>query len=139
MVSGSGLILGIGVDVVAVSEFVEQLGRPGTAIASSFTGAERRDSAGSGDRDEQSQAKHLAARWAAKEAVIKAWSGGNFGGVPALPSARPQDIEVRTDAWGRPSVRLHGEVAAALGDAVVHLSLTHDGDTAAAFVVIERP
>ena len=136
------MILGIGVDVVAVSEFAEQLGRPGTAIASSFTGGERRDSAaaaGGQGRDEQAQAKHLAARWAAKEAVIKAWSGGNFGGAPAVEAVRPRDIEVRTDAWGRPSIRLHGEVAAALVDAVVHLSLTHDGDTAAAFVVIERP
>lgn len=124
--------------MVAVSEFAEQLGRPGTAIASSFTGAERRDCADSG-RDPAAQAKHFAARWAAKEAVIKAWSGGNFAGPPALETVRPQDIEVRTDAWGRPSIRLHGEVAAALGDAVVHLSLTHDGDTAAAFVVIERP
>ncbi|WP_024795414.1 holo-ACP synthase AcpS [Tomitella biformata] len=134
------MILGIGLDVVAVSEFAEQLGRPGSAIASSFTSGERRDCAGRGAglRDEAAQAKHFAARWAAKEAVIKAWSGGNFGGAPALESVRPQDIEVRTDAWGRPSIRLHGEVAVALGDAVIHLSLTHDGDMAAAYVVIER-
>lgn len=125
--------------MVAVSEFAEQLGRPGTAIASSFTSGERRDCAGDG-RDGPAQAKHFAARWAAKEAVIKAWSGGNFAGAPALERVRPADIEVRSDAWGRPSIRLHGEVAAALGqNAIVHLSLTHDGDTAAAFVVIERP
>lgn len=131
------MILGVGIDVVAVSGFAEQLGVPGTAVRSSFTAGERRDCAGPG-RDEAEQAKHFAARWAAKEAVIKAWSGGNFGGAPAVDRVRPEDIEVRVDAWGRPSIRLHGEVAEALGDAVVHLSLTHDGDTAAAFVVIEQ-
>lgn len=136
------MILGIGIDMVAVSGFAEQLGVPGTAVLSSFTAGERRDcarSAAGAVREDAAQAKHLAARWAAKEAVIKAWSGGNFGGAPALDSVRPEDIEVRTDAWGRPSIRLHGEVAAALKDAVVHLSLTHDGDFAAAYVVIELP
>lgn len=136
------MILGVGIDLVAVSGFAEQLGVPGTAVLSSFTPGERRDcavSAGGVVREEAAQAKHLAARWAAKEAVIKAWSGGNFGGAPALDSVDPRDIEVRTDAWGRPSIRLHRAVAAALGDAVVHVSLTHDGDMAAAYVVIERP
>lgn len=137
------MILGIGIDLVAVPGFAEQLGVPGTAVPSSFTAGERRDCALSRSgvaREDAAQVKHFAARWAAKEAVIKAWSGGNFAGVPALEAVRPQDIEVRTDAWGRPSIRLRGEVAAALGsDVVIHLSLTHDGDTAAAFVVIERP
>ena len=129
--------------MVAVSGFAEQLGIPGTAVLSSFTAGERRDCVVSGSgatRESAAQAKHFAARWAAKEAVIKAWSGGNFAGSPALAAVRPQDIEVRTDAWGRPSIYLHGDVAAALGrDVAIHLSLTHDGDTAAAFVVVERP
>lgn len=144
------MIVGVGVDVVAVPGFAEQLARPGTAFARAFTPGERRDCAGTRARDGSAapsraraeQAAHFAARWAAKEAVIKAWSAGVFGGPPVLPEAEMREIEVVTDAWGRPSVRLRGEVAAAvresLGEIAIHVSLSHDGDMAAAYVVIER-
>lgn len=130
------MIHGVGVDVVAVSGFGEQLARPGTALRSSFTAAELRDAAGD-DRDAAAQTKHLAARWAAKEAVIKAWSGGRFGRGLITESVPPRDVEVRTDAWGRPAVRLRGVIGQALEGARIHLSLSHDGDVATAFVVIE--
>lgn len=130
------MIHGIGVDVVAVSGFGEQLDRPGTALRSSFTAAELRDAAGDG-RSAADQVKHLAARWAAKEAVIKAWSGGRYGHGLITESVPPRDVELRTDAWGRPAVRLRGVIGDALAEARIHVSLSHDGDTATAFVVIE--
>lgn len=126
-------VLGVGLDLVSVSEFAEQLGRPGTEVLRSFTAGERRDSA----QRSSDRARHLAARWAAKEAVIKAWSGGNFAHRPALDQVRPEEIEVVTDAWGRPAIRLSGAVAAAIPDVRIHVSLTHDGDMAGAFAVIE--
>ncbi|GAA11177.1 holo-[acyl-carrier-protein] synthase [Gordonia alkanivorans NBRC 16433] len=126
-------VLGVGIDIVSIPEFAEQLRQPGTTFADRFTVGERRDSAaGTGD-----DARHLAARWAAKEAVVKAWSVSRFSRSPLLPLIRHSDIEVVTDNWGRPAIRLSGEIGNHLRDTVVHVSLTHDGDTAAAVAILE--
>ena len=68
--------------------------------------------------------------------MIKAWSGSRFAQRPALPEGIHRDIEVITDMWGRP-VRLTGAIAEHLADVVIHVSLTHEGDTAAAVAVLE--
>ncbi len=128
-------IVGVGIDLVSIPEFAEQVDQPGTVFAETFTPGERRDAA-----DKSSvAARHLAARWAAKEAVIKAWSGSRFALRPVLPEDIHRDIEVITDMWGRPKVRLTGKVAEHLAGLVIHVSLTHDGDTAAAVAVLESP
>ena len=95
-------------------------------------------------RDEDPLARHLAARWAAKEAVIKAWSAALYGAPPPIAPdlLRWSEIETLCDAWGRPTVRFGGEVArqiaATLGDdARWNVSLSHDGGSAIAFVVLE--
>ena len=100
-------IVGVGIDVVSIPDFAEQVDQPGTVFAETFTPGERRDAA---DKS-SSAARHLAARWAAKEAVIK--------------------------AWGRPKVRLTGAIAEHLADVTIHVSLTHEGDTAAAVAILE--
>ena len=126
-------IVGVGIDVVSIPDFAEQVDQPGTVYAETFTPGERRDAA-----DKSSlAARHLAARWAAKEAVIKAWSGSRFAQRPMLPEGIHRDIEVITDMLGRPKVRLTGAVAEHLADVVIHVSLTHDGDTAAAVAILE--
>jgi holo-[acyl-carrier protein] synthase len=126
-------IVGIGIDVVSIPAFAEQVDQPGTVFAETFTPGERRDAA-----DKSSlAARHLAARWAAKEAVIKAWSGSRFALRPVLPEGIHHDIEVVTDMWGRPKVRLTGAIAEHLADVVIHVSLTHEGDTAAAVAILE--
>lgn len=126
-------VLGLGIDIVAVSEFAEQLALPGTTFAERFTAGERRDAAAGTGPD----ARHLAARWAAKEAVIKAWSVSRFSHAPVLPIIEHTDIEVVSDTWGRPAVRLRGAIAEHLAGTRVHVSLTHDGDAAAAVALIE--
>lgn len=124
---------GVGVDVVGISAFAAQLDEPGTRFARVFTPAERRTTGGEPQR--------LAARWAAKEAVVKAWSSTVSGPDP-LPRDRVdlREIEVRTDATGRPSIRLHGEIGRSMAGFTVLVSLTHDpaADIAAAFVVLVR-
>ncbi|AWH91681.1 holo-ACP synthase [Dietzia lutea] len=97
-------------------------------------------------RDEDPLARHLAARWAAKEAVVKAWSAALYGAPPPIAPdlLRWAEIETVCDAWGRPTVRLGGEVArqvaATLGEDVRwNVSLSHDGGSAIAFVVLEGP
>ncbi len=126
--------VGVGVDVVGVSAFAEQLDQPGTRFAGVFTPGERRTAAGDPQR--------LAARWAAKEAVIKAWSSTYAGRPDPLPRDRVdlREIEVRTDAWGRPTIRLHGEIARGMAAYTVLVSLSHDpaADTATAYVVLQR-
>ena len=89
-------------------------------------------------------ARHLAGRWAVKEAVIKAWSAALYGSPPPIA---PEvllwsEIETVCDAWGRPAVRLSGEVArqvaATVGEDVRwNVSLSHDGSSAVAFAVLE--
>ena len=126
-------IVGVGIDVVSIAEFAEQVDQPGTVFAETFTPGERRDAA-----DQSSlAARHLAARWAAKEAVIKAWSGSRFAQRPVLPEGIHRDIEVITDMWGRPKVRLSGGIAEHLEHVTVHVSLTHEGDIAAAVAILE--
>jgi holo-[acyl-carrier protein] synthase len=78
-------------------------------------------------------AESFAARFAAKEAVMKALGSGYGDGVAW------RDIEVvRTS--GRPIITLHGgaaERAAAIGAGRWHLSLTHTAGQALAYVVAE--
>jgi holo-[acyl-carrier protein] synthase len=126
-------IVGVGIDLVSISEFAEQVDQPGTVFAETFTPGERRDAS---DKS-SSAARHLAARWAAKEAVIKAWSGSRFSHRPVLREDIHRDIEVITDMWGRPKVRLTGEIAEHLKHVTIHVSLTHEADTAAAVAILE--
>lgn len=118
-------------DIVSVPEFSEQLTRPGSVFAARvFTPSEASYCAGDSSR--------FAARWAAKEAVLKAWSSSRFGQPPEAPEQLYREIEVVKDAWGRPSVALHGRVAECLEGVQVHVTLTHDGPMAGAMVVLER-
>lgn len=116
------MIVGIGVDVVDLGRFDRAVTRTPRLIERLFAQSERDLSLHS-----------LAARFAAKEALVKAI--GQFGGM------RWTEMEVVTDADGGPAFRLHGvaaELVASRGIDSVHLSLTHDGGVACAFVVAER-
>jgi holo-[acyl-carrier protein] synthase len=76
--------------------------------------------------------EHLAARYAAKEAVFKGLGTGVIGAL------RWRDVEVVRDACGGPRVILHGaaaRLAAARGFRRCALSLTHAGDYALAAVL----
>lgn len=132
---------GVGVDVVGVTSFAAQLAEPGTRFARVFTPGERR-TARRDRRSPSQEAQSLAARWAAKEAVLKAWSSSVYGGPEVLDPASVdlREIEVVSDAWGRPAVRLHGAIGAALAGRQVLLSLSHDpdADVAIAFVVLQE-
>src|ERR1700739_1974019 len=127
-------ILGVGIDLVSIPDFAEQCAQPVTVFAETFTPGERRDAA---DKS-SSAARHLAARWAAKEAVIKAWSGSRFSKRPVLPEGIHRDIEGVTHMLCRPKVRLYGEFAEHLKGVPIRVSLTHEGDTAAAVAVLEQ-
>ena len=124
-------VQGVGVDLVHVPSFAEQLAQPGSRFADVFTPGERRDVAARGGH-----ARHFAARWAAREALIKAWSQLVYGEPPLLGDEALRQIEVACDAWGRPRLLLGGDVAAYLGECRADLSLSHDGEYAVAYVVL---
>ena len=124
------MIVGIGVDVVhiprirgAIERWQERfLGRVFTPDELAY--AKRR-------RD---PAEHLAARFAAKEATLKALGTGLAMG------ARWREVEVRRARGEPPRMALSGRTAAlgaARGVRVLHVSLTHDGDYAVAQVLAE--
>ena len=79
-------------------------------------------------------AERLAARFAAKEAGMKAIGTGWSRGVSW------QDFEVMNEPSGRPTLRLRGvaaRVAEELGVQRISLSLTHTASQALAVVILE--
>ena len=116
----------MGVDIVDVDRFALALERHPMIAGRLFTDDERRDAGSAPER--------LAARFAAKEAVLKALSVG-------LGAAPWRSIEIRRERDGAPRVHLHAE-AAALADARgidrLHVSMSHTRTSATAFVVAVR-
>jgi holo-[acyl-carrier protein] synthase len=122
------MIIGVGVDLTPVSRMEKAMAaHPERLEARLFTDGERayckaRAQAG----------QHFAARFAAKEAALKAL------GVPE--GLRWHELEVVNASDGAPRLVLSGNAAAAAARAGVrklHLSLTHADDSAVAFVVAE--
>lgn len=122
------MIVGIGVDEVDVERLRRSLERTPTLADRLFTDAER---AYASQARPAMAAQRYAARFAAKEAVLKALGVG-------LGACGFHDIEVvRDDRSGRPSLALHGAAASLAAGLRLHLSLTHTEARATAFVVAE--
>lgn len=132
MHEGAPAIVGHGVDLVddgRIARMVEEHGD--RFLERIFTPGERSDSASS----DSWRIERLAARFAAKEAVLKALGTGWRGGIAWT------DVEVVKEPSGRPSVRLHGEAGATatrLGVGAWHLSLSHAGGFSMASAIASR-
>jgi holo-[acyl-carrier protein] synthase len=116
------MIVGVGVDVVDLARFERAVERTPALVTRLFAENER-----------GLALRSLAARFAAKEALLKAL--GESTGV------KWHDMEIVNDAHGSPSFLLSAGAAAIAhrrGVTRVHLSLTHDGPVATAFVIAER-
>jgi len=124
-------VLGIGLDVVDLTRFRRTLDDLGDSFVDRiFTP----DEVSYADRSPRRRHERLGARFAAKEAFGKAT------GLGMSNKTSWRDIEVDLDARGRPVLRLHGkaeQTAREMGVEHTHLSLSHDGDVAAALVVLE--
>ncbi len=124
------MILGTGVDIVAVERLARAVDRHGERLLTRlFTPAEIAYC----ESSEPHRAARYAARFAAKEALLKALGIG-------LRQVRWTDAEVVRDDLGRPSLRLShrlAEIAAERGATRIHLSLSHTQEYAVAQVVIE--
>ncbi|GAB3573666.1 holo-ACP synthase [Leifsonia lichenia] len=116
------MIAGIGVDVVDLERFARSLERTPRLRERLFTDAER-----------GLPVHSLAARFAAKEALIKAL-GGSEG-------VRWHDMEIVADDERNPGFVLHNLIERDVrerGIAHIHVTMTHDAGVATAFVVTER-
>jgi holo-[acyl-carrier protein] synthase len=80
-------------------------------------------------------AERLAGRFAVKESVMKALGTGKSQGILW------RDVETLRGRFGKPEVHLHGlaaKWAKMRGGGAVHVSITHDGGKALAFVILEK-
>ncbi len=122
--------MGIGIDVVEVARLAEALNRQGDSFVERvFTDRERAACDSRADR-----VLALAARFAAKEACLKALGTGWAEGLGF------RDVEIVREGNQPPRLVLHGEAvrrAQALGMIRSHVSLTHQPGLAAAVVILE--
>ena len=122
-------IIGIGTDICAISRMEKAIEKAHFCERMFFEG-ERAYL----EKKENARAQSAAAMFAAKEAAAKALGTGFIHGI------MPWAIEVTHEESGAPGIVLHGEAKErmeALGGERVHLSLSHEGDSAMAFVIIE--
>ena len=122
------MILGVGIDIVSVDRMKHWWKEP--RLLDRFFREEELENV----RHRRSGAVlSLAARFAAKEAFGKALGTG-------MRHLVLKDIQVVNSYNGKPSIKLHGTALKALQEkngSSVHLSLTHEKESAVAVVIIE--
>lgn len=128
-------IIGIGLDLIELSRVEHSLLRFGEHFLNRImTDAERAAIPGNPASPTPRTISHVAARFAAKEAAVKALGTGFAAGIG------PRDVSVRSLPSGKPELVLSDkalERARTLGVREVHLTLTHTRDNAAAVVILE--
>jgi len=124
------MIVGTGVDIVEVPRLAATLDRFGQRFLNRvFTESEIKYCDSKANR-----AERYAARFAAKEAGLKAIGTGLTGGISW------REVEVRREPGGRPTLSFHGKAAgyaAKLGARRTSLSLSHTAQHAIAHVILE--
>jgi len=112
------MIEGIGIDVVDIARFQESLDRTPAMRERLFT-----------EREALLKVSSLAARFAAKEALVKA--------LDACDLFSWHEAEVINQESGKPTFIFTGALATRIAGLTVHLTLSHDAGIASAMVVIE--
>lgn len=126
----ASVVFGIGTDIVEVQRVEAMLARGKEYLDTIFTRAEV-DYCEAKAR----KAQHYAARFAAKEAVLKALGTGWRDGFAF------SDIEIRNDDLGQPQVIPHGKVKEFLDHHLITrtaISMTHSGGLAIAVAILEQ-
>ena len=115
------MIHGTGIDLVDIARFERSVARTPKLLQRLFTESEQR-----------LRLHSLAARFAAKEALIKALGGSD--------GVHWTEIEIGAEPSGKPLFLLSGSTAAVVaerGITTLHLSMTHDAGLAMAYVIAE--
>ena len=125
----TAMIMGIGIDLVEIDRIQDLAERHQSFLKRIFASCELKYCQG-----KKNPYPHLAARFAAKEAVFKALGTGWSLGLSWT------DVAVENDMTGNPAIQLSNGakcLADKLGVQKTHISLTHTGAYATAQVVIE--
>lgn len=125
------MILGIGTDIVEVSRMAGIIGKWGGRFVNRVFSP---DEIAYCEKCAQ-PALHYAARFAAKESFLKSLGLGLGMGLSLT------DIAIAKDQRGKPEIKLTGkgaEMLSALGNASVHVSLSHTREAATAMVILEK-
>jgi holo-[acyl-carrier protein] synthase len=124
------MIVGIGIDTVSIARLEKLIHARGERFLRKIFSA--REMAEGMKRTRN--APYFAARFAAREAFVKALGTGFAGGISL------HDISVGTHGGGRPEMLYSERMEKLLGSRGIercHLSITHDGDSAQAIVILE--
>jgi len=124
------MILSTGIDIIEVYRIRDTIARTPRFASRVFTESEREYCETRGVTAAQS----YAARFAAKEAFLKALKTGWRGKITW------HDMEILNDADGVPTLRVNGEarrILDGMGEPRVHLSLSHTTEHAIAYVILE--
>ncbi|MFE6995679.1 holo-ACP synthase [Microbacterium sp. NPDC057659] len=117
------MIIGTGIDLVDIPRFERSVARTPKLLERLFTASEQ-----------QLHLRSLAARYAAKEALIKALGGSD--------GVHWTEIEIASEPSGKPYFVLTGSTSGVVserGIRTLHLSLSHDAGLAIAQVIAEGP
>ena len=123
------MIAGLGIDLTSTARLAEKL--KNRAFVEKIFSTKEITYCESAAKKEQ----HYAVRFAAKEAFLKATSRG------LAESFDLKDIEILKNDSEQPMIHLHGDfekLKTKEGWQSIHVSLSHEGDSAIAIVIIEK-
>lgn len=124
------MIFGIGTDIIETERVKEKIAKKNGLREFIFSENEIEYC-----ESKTHKAEHYAARFAAKEAVLKALGAGIMSGLTL------NEIEIKTIESGKPEICFKGETATkinSIGNLKFHVTLSHLKDIACAMVVIEK-
>jgi holo-[acyl-carrier protein] synthase len=124
------MIYGIGTDILEVERMANMVSRGRPCLETIFTDKEIEHC-----ETKARKSEHYAARYAAKEAILKALGTGWRDGLAF------SDIEILNDELGKPQVFLHGKVKEFFDQQQikqVSVSLSHTKDNALATAILEK-
>ncbi len=125
------MIISTGIDIIEVYRIRETIKRTPRFVERVFTEKERAYC----DAKGAAAAQSYAARFAAKEAFLKAIKTGWRGKITW------QDMEIVSDEFGAPSLEIRNEAKRLfdeLGANRIHVSISHTSEHATAQVILER-
>jgi holo-[acyl-carrier protein] synthase len=122
------MLAGLGVDMIEVVRIKRSLERWGERFLNRVFTFKEREYCLRKAFPEQS----LAARFATKEAVLKAFGTGLSGGI------RWTDVEIVNNKNGKPEVRLGRKITERFGDKKILVSISHNKEFAIAYAILEE-